>query len=404
MPHTCTAAPRPSIECAGCGNSTTVLAHACGDTVPSGFNVTLHLPVIPRDLPDAVSKLLTALRGFSMPTSGAMTRTFKFEHLIIAVDATEKTMAGALAACCATRAALITTPTLLPRLLHASTCASVIRMTYEPQHISSALRRLFGARAATSKRVSSLLASGKTHLQLYSLLANSLRVATRYTLHLDVDAVLFFAARGAASAAATTALVSPLEALMRYTRERQHANRRILGVSVEACRTLWACVPACPGYAYPSRHALHGAEILNTEAFVLDMPALDAALPPQGDLTYLEHTYDERHRTLLVEGAPHNLSVDLLIERWAVRNALAARIARSPDGAANSSVCHSTFQHLDRMLNETQHEPRLTHCCAPTCAPHAPALCQHKLERLRRTFDEAPRVVREAAAMCSRAK
>lgn len=114
-------------------------------------------------------------------------------------------------------------------------------------------------------------------------------------------------------------------------------------MSVEACRTLWACVPACPGYAYPSRHALHGAEILNTEAFVLDMPALDAALPPQGDLTYLEHTYDERHRTLLVEGAPHNLSVDLLIERWAVRNALAARIARSPDGAANSSVCHSTF-------------------------------------------------------------
>ena len=80
---------------------------------------------------------------------------------------------------------------------------------------------------------------------------------------------------------------------------------------------------------------------------MLDMPALDAALPPQGDLTYLEHTYDERHRTLLVEGALQSpaqlLSVELLIERWAVRNALAARIARSPDGAANSSVCHSTF-------------------------------------------------------------
>ena len=137
-------------------------------------------------------------------------------------------------------------------------------------------------------------------------------------------------------------------------------------MSVEACRTLWACVPACPGYAYPSRHALHGAEILNTEAFMLDMPALDAALPPQGDLTYLEHTYDERHRTLLVEGAPHNLSVDLLIERWAVRNALAARIARSPDGAANSSVCHSTFfsTSIAYAERETQHEPRRSRTAA----------------------------------------
>lgn len=413
LPKVCRDSPvLKAHSCRACGSAAAQIHSRCGGATPTGYNVTLHVPIIPQDLPYSIDKLLAALRAMTFVREGP--EAFRFEQTMVAVDAVKKTRAGAIAACCRAEARLEASPRLVEGLLRTSQCVQIRQLRYE--HSATPVNRLFSPFPATQSSRFAMdnvtfarLAAGKTHLQFYALLANTWKLSTRFVLHLDVDAILMWAAPVPWSTSERLPLV---EALMRHVRHNQQMASRSLGVSVEACRTAWACLQPCPGLAYPQNWSHAGAKIIHPEAFVLDLPRFlaDRSLKP---FRIAQQFLPER---LLIEGLDSATTIiDRILDKWAFRNRLATRFARLPtvSSGPTGGICHSTYFHLDRLANYSYNRVVATgglggrflaRCCDEACKGAAATFrCEHKLERLQRTWDAAPPAMREAAAMCSRA-
>lgn len=413
LPKVCNPSSAPKqLRCRACGSAAAHIRSRCSGAAPSGFNVTLHVPIIPHDLPHSMDKLIAALRAMTTAQDGPV--AFRFEQMLVAVDAVKKTRVGAIAACCRAEAAFEAAPHIMVGLLRTSQCVQIRQLRYELS--GTPLGRLFSSfpappssRFAVDNATFALLAAGKTHLQFYALLANTWSISTRFVFHLDIDALLMWAAPVPWS---TSKKLPVIEALMRHARHHQQRASRSLGVSIEACRTAWACVEPCPGLAYPQNWSHAGAKIIHPEAFVLDLPRLldDRSLKPFRVAQQLPNR-------LLVEGLDATTAIiDKILDRWAVRNRLATRFARLPNASSvpTGGICHSTYFHLDRLANYSYNREvatglgghLLARCCDEACSgAAAPAAfrCEHKLERLQRTWDAASPAMREAVAMCSRA-
>ena len=171
------------------------LLRRCNGPAPSGFNITLHIPVMRlKDVTSFSDGIQTAL-------TGASGHRFRFEETLIVMDNAEKSEAGTRAVL---RAAGAGEARRVVGQLSWTNCVEVHAVSYSNTGATSrALRTLFGE--AHAHRVLPHLNNSawfssepwwkvrpgnglyKTSLQLFLLLSNAYQLRTRYVLHEDGD-------------------------------------------------------------------------------------------------------------------------------------------------------------------------------------------------------------------------
>eukprot|EP00966_Prymnesium_polylepis_P269006 6214459-Prymnesium_polylepis.1 len=248
-----------------------------------------------------------------------------------------------------------------------SACLEVHHLSYADadERNQWALESVFGN---SSQSISPLLVAGKTTMQFYLLLSNAWRIRTRYVLHMDMDAVLFWVPSSAMMQQRSS--VSALEAFIRYAQRQLGNNPEMIAVVAGKCRARSACLPSCQPHK----------EQMITESFVfqsdrfrreLSCPAsASAALGRQQCDAKMQVTHWSNNRSSIRVETHPNHHIEGILHTWATRRMV--RYQTYPFGHAPSStdplgaVCHDMFKYLKEAAEQTEGPSPLdgAQCCS----------------------------------------
>ena len=306
--------------------------HICTGEPASGFNVTLHTPLLPSALFNgAAENFFAALES----SAGA----FRFEDAVATVDSVVKNGSAFESTCCQAVAGFKQS-SLVSLLQSVSRCHTfhILHYSWTAMPTRQAIQLALGKQVAGS--INKSLERVRWHptlMQFLTLLSNSWQLRTRYVLHLDIDAVVL---RHYSATLSSHRASSPVEDFIASSTVALQGDRRRLMVFTHKCRTNRACPQTCPRlrpqpssrvrlllHAHGGNHNGVSSETKQryinargaspqTESFVYDVERLQAALVGARSLS--AHLGPDRQ--LVVERASV-ASIEEILSRWFIRTA-----------------------------------------------------------------------------------